>query len=154
MCCVPAPLTPSPNFFPSCHLLIIYSHHPSCHPSCHPTCHPTRHLPPSPDFSYTTPAHPVTCYACYSCMMHMTTGSTWFFANSLSNRKTSSPHTIVATHFGIVCESSICLSNFYDTLYFILQIISHMFCPPSIRLLCCMQTFLENTYVQLQLNLV
>ena len=61
---------------------------------------------------------------------------------------------IVAAHFGVVRESSLYLNNFYDMLYLILQIIPYMFRPPSIRLSCCMQTFLENTYIQLWLNLV
>ena len=49
----------------------------------------------------------------------------------------------VTTHFGIVHESSICSVDFYDTLYFILQIIPYMFYPPSIRLLSHVQMFLE-----------
>ena len=86
-----------------------------------------------------------------------TTGSAQLFANLSSDRShivRQALPMIVGARFGIVHELSICLSNFYDMLYFILQIIPHMFCPPSIRLLCHVQMFLENTYVQLQLILV
>ena len=153
MCCVPAPPTPSLDFSPSHHLLITYSHHPSRHL----TCHLTRHLPLSPVFSYTTPACLVMCYARHSHVMHATMGSAQFFANLSSNCSRvvrQALPAIVAAHFGVVHELSICLDNFYDTLYFILQIIPYTFHPPSIRLMCHVQMFLENTYIPLWLNLV
>ena len=138
-----------------------------CHPTfplsssihhifCHPSHHPTHHLPHHP-FSLIPPAHPVTCYAHRSHMTRATTGSAQLFANLLSNHSCivrQALPMIVTTHFGVIHESSICIDNFYDMLYFILQIIPYMSCSPSIRLSCHVQTFLENTYIQLQLNLV
>ena len=142
-------------------------HHPTL-----PLLSPVHHIPspvlspvlshdPSPDSSpivpYTTPAHPVTCYACHSPMMHATMGSAWLFANLSSNcshvARQALP-VIVATCFGVVRES------FYMPQYFLWYAIFHfanipyMFCPPSIRLSYCMQTFLENSYIQLWLNWV
>ena len=149
---VPTPLTLSPDFSP----LVT---HPTYSPITHPITQPITWLIARPitHFSYTTPTCLATCYTCHSCVMCMTMGSAQFFANVLSNCshivRWALP-TIVAAHFCIIYELSICLGNFYDTLYFILQIIPYMFCPPSIRLLCCVQMFLENTYVQLWLNLV
>ena len=130
---------------------------PNPSPNSSPDLSPNSSPTPSPIFPYTTPAHLVMCYARHSRVMHATMGSTQLFANPSSDcshvARRALP-TIVATCFGIIHESSMCLDNFYNMLYFILQIIPYMFHPPSIRLLCRMQTFLENTYIQLWLNLV
>ena len=135
-----------------------------CHPTF-PLSSPAHHVSLSPILSSNPSPTSITHFPVFnSCMSGhvyshvtcMTTGSTRLFANSSSNcshiARQALP-TIVATHFGIIHESSMCPSNFYDTLYFILQIIPYMFHPPSIRLPCHMKTFLENTYIQLQLNL-
>ena len=134
-------------------------HIPSPHPSpkLSPNMSPDSSPTPSPVVPYMTPAHPVMCYTRRSHVMCTTMGSTQLFANSLSNcshiARWALP-AIVATHFGVIHGLSLCLNNFYGTLYFILQITPYIFCPLSIRLLCRMQMYLENTYIQLWLNLV
>ena len=78
-CHVPTSPTLSPNSSP---LVICSSPAPS--------------PDPSPVIPYTTPACPVTCYACHSRVMCTTMGSAQLFANSSSNRshvcETSPPH--------------------------------------------------------------
>ena len=139
-----------------CHVPTVTRLFPSHHPPVIYSCHPSHHTSPLLVYVFDSfmSSH-VLCH--HSHMMHVTISSARLFASSLSNcshivRQALS--TIVAAHFGIVHELSICPVNFYDTLYFILQIIPYMFHPLSIRLSCCMQTFLENTYVPLWFTLV